>query len=69
MDPKSYLSKINVVCVVDPKKKEREERLQKTANLAYDSISKRFDLVYQNGQSDQPADDDSQDSSQHKKAD
>ena len=52
VDPKNYLSKISVVCVVDPKRNERAKRLQKTANLEYNSLSKKFDLVYVNGQAE-----------------
>jgi hypothetical protein len=53
IDPKNYLSKINVVCVVDPKRNERAKRLEKTANLEYNTVSKKFDLVYMNGQSEE----------------
>jgi hypothetical protein len=49
IDPKNYLSKISVVCRVDPKQNERAKRLQKTANLEYNSLSKKFDLIYVNG--------------------
>lgn len=53
IDHKNYLSKINVVCVVDPKRNERAKRLEKTANLEYNTVSKKFDLVYMNGQSEE----------------
>lgn len=37
--------------------------------MAYNSVNKKFDLVYLNGQTDPPVDELSQDSSHHKKSD